>query len=639
MKNVMRSTPFKVILYILTSFLLLTCITCGIGSLIMEKIGNYDYSQVKIKEHLFSNILYDESYKAFNQYRYGDRIPLERNLRYSIIDGNGNVVAENGISEANYIQVYHYYRWDFSESTGHKHFTSEYVRDEDILYQDTESATTHYTILAGYAKTVNGGNLYWIDTLVDMAFNSWNNGGLSITTGVSALLTAVCMIILCCVSGRKKGKDEAVLLFADRIPFDLFLAALTVIGIGLFFLAFAVLQSEIIYLCIIALPILCFAFSFLLTWLISSLAARVKVGGLLRKTLIGGLFSKCAQWVKKGILVLRRLIQKIPTVPSVSLISGFLAICNILIGFLSFEILVFFLLTVESVVGFFLTVALAVEFSKLQKQAKSIANGDLTNKTDTKYFAGPLKQHGEDLNRIGEGLNAAVNDRLKSERMKTELITNVSHDIKTPLTSIINYIDLLSKETEMNEKTAEYILILQRQSDRLKKLTDDLVEASKASSGVISMEFAPCDLGILLEQAVGEYGEKITEQNLSIRLSKPAHPVIIMADGKRLWRVFDNLMNNICKYALPGTRVYLSLSADENNGVITFRNISKDPLNIDPDELTERFVRGDTSRHSEGSGLGLNIARNLTELQKGTFDIAIDADLFKVTLSFPLLKH
>lgn len=638
MKNVTRSIPFKVVIFILTALFLLTSVTFGIGAVVMEEIRHYSYSQVQIKEDLFSDILYEESYKAFNMYRYGHHILLERNLRYSITDIDGNVVADNGIAEANYIQTYHYYRWDVSEIGGHESFTSEYISEGDELYRAAETATVHYTVLAGYAETVSGGNLYWIDTMVDTAFDALAGGWLSLTAGVSAILTVVCMIALCCVSGRRKGSEEAVLLFANRIPFDLFLAALVAAGVGLFSLAVVVLESEIIYLYMICLPALGFALSCLLVWLISSFAARVKAGGLFRKTLIGRIFSRRFRWGVKGIKALFRLIRKIPTVPTVSSIAGFLAFCNILLGFFSFEILIFFLLTLESIIGFLLAVAIAVGFSKVQKQAKHIADGDLTNKTDTRYLAGPLKQHAEDLNRIGDGLNAAVNERIKSERMKTELITNVSHDIKTPLTSIINYVDLLSKETEMNEKTAEYLLILQRQSARLKKLTEDIVEASKASSGSITLTPAPCDLGVLLEQTVGEYEEKTKEQNLNVILSKPETPITVIADGKRLWRVFDNLMNNICKYALPGTRVYLTLSADADKAVITFRNISKDPLNIDPNELTERFVRGDASRSSEGSGLGLAIARSLTELQKGTFDITIDADLFKVTVQFPLLN-
>ena len=223
--------------------------------------------------------------------------------------------------------------------------------------------------------------------------------------------------------------------------------------------------------------------------------------------------------------------------------------------------------------------------------------------------------------------------------MKTELITNVSHDIKTPLTSIINYTDLLSKEADLTKTATEYIEVLRRQSSRLKKLTEDVLEVSKASSGTLTMEFTPCNLNVLLEQTAGEYEERTAEKRLSVILSLPEKTVNILADGRRLWRVLENLMNNICKYALENTRVYLTLTEEKESAVISFRNISKDPLNIAPKELTERFVRGDPSRNTEGSGLGLAIAQSLTEMQKGTFRIDIDGDLFKTTLTFPLLSQ
>ena len=214
------------------------------------------------------------------------------------------------------------------------------------------------------------------------------------------------------------------------------------------------------------------------------------------------------------------------------------------------------------------------------------------------------------------------------------MLSNVSHDIKTPLTSIINYADLLSKEEGISDQAAEYLNVLQRQSLRLKKLTEDIVEVSKASSGAITLEMAPCDLGVLLEQAVAEYEEKLNEKNLTLCLTKPDSPTVITANGQRLWRIFDNLINNICKYAMEGTRVYLDLTKSETNAQITFRNVSKEALRLNGEELTERFVRGDRSHNTEGSGLGLSVAKSLTELQNGVFDIHCDGDLFKVTLTF-----
>ena len=227
---------------------------------------------------------------------------------------------------------------------------------------------------------------------------------------------------------------------------------------------------------------------------------------------------------------------------------------------------------------------------------------------------------------------------MKSERMKTELITNVSHDIKTPLTSIINYADLIGREECDNPKIHEYAEVLHRQSERMKRLIEDLVEASKASTGSLEISLAPCEAGVMLMQVAGEYEQRLKQLSLNLVASQPVHPVTIMADGRRLWRVMDNLMNNICKYALPGTRVYLSLEDVGGQAVISFKNTSRDQLNVSPDELVERFVRGDAARNSEGSGLGLSIAKSLTELQHGTLDISCDGDLFKVVLRFPVVR-
>ena len=234
-------------------------------------------------------------------------------------------------------------------------------------------------------------------------------------------------------------------------------------------------------------------------------------------------------------------------------------------------------------------------------------------------------------------MSAAVEERMKSERFKSELITNVSHDIKTPLTSIINYVDLMQAEQIDNPKVQEYLAVLDRQSKRLKKLTNDLVEASKASSGAIQVHFEDVDACELLQQATGEYSERLAASALTPVFSLPEHPVYIHADGALLWRVIDNLLSNICKYALPGTRVYLSAETNGETLTISAKNISRAALNIPPDELMERFVRGDSSRNSEGSGLGLSIARSLTTLMGGTFDLEIDGDLFKAKLSFPII--
>ena len=248
-----------------------------------------------------------------------------------------------------------------------------------------------------------------------------------------------------------------------------------------------------------------------------------------------------------------------------------------------------------------------------------------------------LKKHGENLNSIAGGMAIAVEQKLKSERMKTELITNVSHDLKTPLTSLINYADLIGKEPCDNAKIKEYSEVLLRQSERLKRLIDDLVEASKASSGSLDVAPVPCDAAVFIAQASGEYEERLQQAGLTLITKQPEKDVRIMADGRRMWRIFDNLMSNIVKYALSGTRVYLSLEQIGERAVITFRNTSREPLDgVNAEELTERFTRGDASRNAEGSGLGLAIAKSLAELQGGHLAVTADGDLFKVMLSFPV---
>lgn len=239
------------------------------------------------------------------------------------------------------------------------------------------------------------------------------------------------------------------------------------------------------------------------------------------------------------------------------------------------------------------------------------------------------------VNDLGDGLRHALQEQMKSERMKADLITNVSHDLKTPLTSIINYVDLLKREELHNEKANEYLEVLDQKSQRLKQLTEDLVEASRASSGNVVLDIRRIDVKELLMQTSGEFVERFEARGLQLVENFPQNPQYVDADGRRLWRIIENLFRNVEKYAMPHTRVYLDLINDGDRVAFSLKNISENPLNISPEELTERFTRGDESRSTEGSGLGLSIAKDLTEIQKGTFEIYLDGDLFKVTVSFP----
>jgi len=278
--------------------------------------------------------------------------------------------------------------------------------------------------------------------------------------------------------------------------------------------------------------------------------------------------------------------------------------------------------------------SMAIAYKKLAEGIEKIAAGDTAYQIDAKHMPAPMKKQAENLNSINEVVSRAVQKRVKSEQFRTELITNVSHDIKTPLTSIINYIDLIQKENVTAQPMADYVAVLRRQSVRLKKLIEDLVEASKASTGNISVNLSTTGLNLLLNQAMGEYTEKAENRGLELSAQLPEKEIYVLSDGRLLWRIFDNLLNNACKYSQPGTRVYISAEDREGKAVITFKNISKQQLNISARELMERFVRGDSSRNTEGSGLGLSIAQSLTEILNGTMALEIDGDMFKAILTF-----
>ena len=277
----------------------------------------------------------------------------------------------------------------------------------------------------------------------------------------------------------------------------------------------------------------------------------------------------------------------------------------------------------------------AAQRQKILDGIGRISQGDLKAQIPVKNLGGDNLVFAEAVNQMGAGLSMAVEKSIKDERLKSDLITNVSHDIKTPLTSIINYVDLLKREDIQNERAKNYISILEDKALRLKHLTDDLVEASKISSGNVKLEFIRINFQELIYQTNGEFSEKFEDKGLQFVVNMPDEPVVIEADGRRLWRIIENLYNNAAKYAMPNTRVYVDLTTVGHMVRFSIKNISEQPLNIQADELTERFIRGDVARSTEGSGLGLSIAKNLTELQKGRFDIYLDGDLFKVTIIFP----
>ena len=454
---------------------------------------------------------------------------------------------------------------------------------------------------------------------------------------VSLILEVFVFVFLLSAAGHHGETGELRPSFIDKIPFDLYTALTVFAGIFLIAAMAEVSYSNTAMLIVILIAALGALISLL--WCMS-LAVRIKLGTTIKSCIIYRVGAWCLRLIKKVFYTFKDGLKAIPMFPRAVLIIAAI----LFVEFLWIAIAgtspgkQLFGWFIERAVLVLATLYALLSMKQLLEAGPRIAKGELDCKVDTSKLRGPFKEHGEDLNSITDGMNRAVGERMKSERFRTELITNVSHDIKTPLTSIINYVDLLEKEQPENEKMREYLEVLDRQSAKLKKLIDDLLEASKASSGSLNVNLTECELGILLDQMAGEYSEKLSAAGLELILTKPEESVKIMADGRHMWRIFDNLLNNICKYAQRGTRVYLDLTADALKATVTFRNISATRLNISGDELTERFVRGDSSRNTEGSGLGLSIAQSLAQLQKGSLDITVDGDLFKVMLRFDRIK-
>lgn len=439
-------------------------------------------------------------------------------------------------------------------------------------------------------------------------------------------------VYLVSAAGHKKDQKQVQGSFLCKVPADLFtvicLVAESSLAVGISLLGNAGSPDNyVFYAAAMFFLLLCggwLALGYLLDF-----AVRIKLGKWWRNTLIYKVLRSIYRgWNKVG--------------ENKSILWKGLAI---FLGVNFLEVLIFVVFGVdyskimivwfaEKAVILFAGGEILIQMKRLQEGGKHIAEGDLDYQIDTEHMLPALKEHAADLNRINEGVSKAVNEKMKSERFKTELITNVSHDIKTPLTSIINYVDLLEKEEIPNENAKEYLEVLERQSARLKKLIEDLIEASKASSGSLSVNLEKLEAGVFLVQTVGEFKEKTEKNKLDLQIKKPEEPIYIMADGRHFWRVIDNLMNNICKYAQPETRVYINLEQTGEKVQITFRNTSRYPLNISSEELMERFVRGDSSRNTEGNGLGLSIAGSLMELMHGKMQLFVDGDLFKVVLEF-----
>ena len=465
---------------------------------------------------------------------------------------------------------------------------------------------------------------------------------------LSLAVTILCFVFLLNAAGHRPKKPGVTPAWTTAIPFDLLTAAIILLGVSGIWLCDYVMWggiNEVFSIIIVALVVAADAVMVLL-WLMSA-ALRIKLKTVFTNTLIFMCLRLCWRGIKwclraigLGWSSLRRFGERVALFWKAALVFVMLCVLEFAVIMMTqwntgLEVL-FWLL--GRLVLLAALVYVCHILNEMYKCGRAVSEGDMSCAVDTRFMPSQFREHAENMRSLSNAVNNAVEQRMVSERMKTELITNVSHDLKTPLTSLINYSDLICRESCDNPKISEYAEVLHRQSERMKRLIDDLVEASKASSGNLDVALAPCEAGVLLMQVAGEYEQRLGEKGLNLVAGQPVHPVVIMADGRRLWRVMDNLMNNICKYALPGTRVYLTLEDVGGEAVLSFKNTSRDQLNLSPEELMERFVRGDASRGSDGSGLGLSIARSLTELQGGKMELVCDGDLFKVVLRFPVLK-
>lgn len=463
----------------------------------------------------------------------------------------------------------------------------------------------------------------------------------SIAAAVVSLLTGILLFVyLMAAAGVKNADGEVKAGFFDKIPYDIYtlvLGTAFIVCLGGMFATIDEMRYSLNYVLTLSLAALLFlgAGLILLAWFMST-AVRVKLRTVLKNTLCYRLLAWVLRRLRGGKGIVVKALYKLPMLWRYAAILAVLSFIDfVFVSYHGYGIAhgqrMWLLRTIIYVPA---ALYVILYFKRLRDGTKAIASGDENTVISTKYLYGEMKREAEDLNNIRAGLSKAVDERMKSERFRTELITNVSHDIKTPLTSIINYADLLSKEEPENEKMREYIEVISRQSEKLKKLIEDLIEASKASTGALKVELVKTELGVLIEQTEGEYAEKLENAGLELVTTKPENSLYIMGDSRHMWRIFDNLMNNIVKYAQPGTRVYISAAEENGDAVVTFRNISQAALNIPAEKLMERFVRGDASRHSSGNGLGLSIAESLAKLQGGEMQLAVDGDLFKVTLRF-----
>ena len=523
--------------------------------------------------------------------------------------------------------------------------------NEEVWVQFDE--LLNYQVNIGVEASHQG---YYVSNGLSLTFMAWLFAAkylLIIIAAVSLLLFAVAFILLMNLAGKDPRTGEANPRALNRLPLDIYLAAAVGIsvvgGVCVFHLLDLIFDNGgynvllLVLLCGCGIIVATTDIGFF-----SALAAQFKVPGGFwwRHSLCGRLLKLCWKLFNKawsyGAKFFRRIggyirdvFAMLPVIWKWIAAGGALGFVLVIIcASTTSHWYSIFPLFMWCLVFAALVIYCGYSYGVIQKGIQRMKSGDLNEKINTEWLFGSFKQIAEDLNALADVVSLAAEKQLKAERMKTELITNVSHDIKTPLTSVINYVDLL-QQPHTEEEGEQYLEVLSRQSQRLKKLVEDLMDMSKASSGAMSVNITTVDAVETVNQALGEFADKLEAANLTPVFRSPDRQLNMRADGRLTWRVLSNLLSNVVKYALPGTRVYVDLTWEGRWVICSIKNISREELNISAEELTERFVRGDASRNTEGSGLGLNIAQSLMQLQHGSMELTVDGDLFKVTLIFP----
>lgn len=563
-----------------------------------------------------------------------------KNFKYLIIDNKNSVAYTNvehtmftdSIEEIKERLAKNSIYWNYEK--GNVNTSIEKLKLEEIRYKSIYKSIDDAKNFSVYTSLEN--DLTYYDqyrtnkTVFDMAQILYKPALYLLPLSIVAVL--VLLIMNCFLIGLRNEKGEVILNAFDKTPLLVALIILFILFmIGCGFLIALTSENLTLILSGIAIGAVIVYISFV--FFLETIIKRIKSKTLFRNTIT----YRILRWIKSLITSMTRNANM-----TVKLILIFIAfgILNI-IGFgssINNEPIGFFILIAIWVYAFAKMHQWLVRYIEIKNAINEIYIGNTEVHLDEKRYKGSLNSMAIQVNDIAGGLSNAIQEKLKSERLKTELITNVSHDIKTPLTSIINYVDLLKKEKMPNEQAEEYLNILDNKSQRLKRLTEDLVEASKASSGNIKLNIEKLNVNELLKQVSGEFEDKFKLRNLEEVMSLPEKNVYINADSRYMYRILENMYSNISKYAMDNTRVYIDVIPNNNRITIQMKNISKEKLNISTEELMQRFVRGDSARNTEGSGLGLSIATSLTTLQGGTFNIYLDGDLYKVIIEFDMIN-